>query len=69
MTTATEELARRGAVSVSLYEHDCAQLAGFMRAAKQKAKDRGERWRGISFDVDDDGFMFVYAAGMDPIRL
>jgi hypothetical protein len=53
----------------SFYESDCARLAQFMADARTVAVARGERFMGCSFDVDSDGFVTVYAAGMEPINL
>lgn len=53
----------------SFYDHECGRLIGFINEARKQAEERGERFYGISADIDSDGFVFIYSAGMDPIKL
>jgi hypothetical protein len=57
------------AARFTLYKNDMERLCGFNRRAREYAAATGDSFCGLSFDVDEDGFITVYAAGLEPLKL
>ena len=53
----------------TFYPYEVGRLEQFIVEARAAAKLEGERFGGLSFDVDDDGFVTIHAAGIDSIKL
>jgi hypothetical protein len=53
----------------SLYANDVARLVKFIDDARQYAQCNNDQFNGISVDVDKNGFVTVFAAGLAHLSL
>lgn len=65
----TEPTGQRTMLSCSLYQRDAQQLVAFIASAQTYASSLGEKFSGISIDLDSDGNLTLHAVGIRPLTL